>query len=322
MTDTGRNPPAKPVERIREEALDWVIRLRGGGAADWEAFAAWMESDTRAPAVYWSLADADAGVAEALSAPRPAVALPPPVRSAPGRRHWLTGGIVALAASILLILVLRPESAGYRVVTAPGETREVALETGSDLLLNGGTEVLLDRRRPREVRLVRGEARFTVAHDASRPFRVQVGDAELVDLGTRFAVTHDRGRLTVAVAEGRVRYSAGNLRRDLSPGDILEVDAKGRAIAGRVDPGDVAAWAEGRLVYNRADAARVAADLSRTTGLEIAVAPGVADKPFSGGLRLGARDAGTVRRAASLMGLTVRRQGTGWILEEPAPGSR
>lgn len=322
MTDTRQDMPSRSLDRVREEALDWVIRLRGGSAADWEDFAVWMEGDARASAVYWSLADADARVAEALSAPRPAIPLPPPVRHAPGRRRWLAGGLAALAASILLLLFLRPESASYRVVTEPGETRAVALEAGSDLLLNGGTEVLLDQSRPREVRLVRGEARFIVAHDATRPFRVQVGNAELLDLGTRFAVTHEGGRLSIAVAEGSVRYSAGNVRHDLAAGDRLDVDVGGRVIGGRIDPADVAAWADGRLVYDRADAARVAADLTRATGIEITVAPRVAGKPFSGGLRLGARDADTVRRAASLMGLSARAVGKGWILEEPAPGSR
>ena len=250
MTDTRQDMPSRSLDRVREEALDWVIRLRGGSAADWEDFAVWMEGDARASAVYWSLADADARVAEALSAPRPAIPLPPPVRHAPGRRRWLAGGLAALAASILLLLFLRPESASYRVVTEPGETRAVALEAGSDLLLNGGTEVLLDQSRPREVRLVRGEARFIVAHDATRPFRVQVGNAELLDLGTRFAVTHEGGRLSIAVAEGSVRYSAGNVRHDLAAGDRLDVDVGGRVIGGRIDPADVAAWADGRLVYD------------------------------------------------------------------------
>ena len=29
--------------RIRDEAIDWRIRLAGGGAADWESFVEWLE---------------------------------------------------------------------------------------------------------------------------------------------------------------------------------------------------------------------------------------------------------------------------------------
>jgi transmembrane sensor len=93
-------------------------------------------------------------------------------------------------------------------------------------------------------------------------------------------------------------------------------------VQGRVDPADVAAWANGRLSYTAVDVSAVAADLSRLTGQDIAVDPAVSKRLFSGGFALGNRDANTLRRAAALMGLTVRATDDGWILEAPASGSK
>ena len=33
-------------DRIDAEAIGWVIRLRDGSAADWEAFTVWLEADS------------------------------------------------------------------------------------------------------------------------------------------------------------------------------------------------------------------------------------------------------------------------------------
>ena len=57
---------------------------------------------------------------------------------------------------------------------------------------------------PRRVSLVRGEALFTVTHDASRPFEIEMGPGRVVDLGTRFDVEKLPGAVRVAVFEGRV----------------------------------------------------------------------------------------------------------------------
>ncbi len=313
--------PRKTSATLRDEALDWVIRLREAKAADWQAFEQWMAADTRAADIYWELAAADVDVAEALTRPRPET----PVRSlqvrAPNRK-WIVGSMLALAASILLLLFVQRADGRYAVETPPGATHSIAMDDGSAVLLGGGSKLILDHGDPRSVRLDGGDARFTVAHDAAKPFRVHVGEAVLVDLGTVFSVTWRNGALRVEVAEGAVRYSRNGLTHDLGAGDTLRIGVDGRIVSGRVDPVDVAAWAEGRLVYSGTEMAAVAADLSRATGIDVAVDPAVAAHLFSGGFALGNRDAETVRRAASLMGLRARPNGNRWILEAPASGAR
>jgi len=318
MSDiTSRKAP----ETLREEALRWVIRLREADAADWQAFEQWMAHDARAADIYWDMAVADADVEDALARPRPAASVPPPAERA-STRKWFVGGALALAASILLILFVPPADSSYPIETLSAEPRRIAMDDGSNILLDGRSKLMLDRKVPRRVRLEEGAARFTVSHDAARPFRVDVGEAELVDLGTVFSVTRQNGMVRVEVAEGAVRYIGGGARRDLNAGDTLRIGADGRLVQGRVDPADVAAWANGRLSYTAVDVSAVAADLSRLTGQDIAVDPAVSKRLFSGGFALGNRDANTLRRAAALMGLTVRATDDGWILEAPASGSK
>lgn len=318
MSDTASR---KSPETLREEALGWILRLRDGEAADWVAFEQWMAADSRAPATYWALADADADVVEALSQPRPEPLAPTLSTRAP-RRKWIAGGAMALAASIMLLFFLMRPAGTYTVATVGGAPKNIALDDGSAIFLNGGTKLILDHADPRTVRLIDGDARFTVAHDEARPFRVHAGKAVLTDLGTIFAVTRHRGRLRIDVAEGAVRYREGDLTRDLRAGDRLEIGVDGKPVPGRVDPADVAAWTGGRLVYAGARVETVAADLVRATGIDVEAAPATAGLQFSGGFSLGNRDAETIRRAASLMGLRARAAGDRLILEAPAPDSK
>ncbi len=56
---------------------------------------------------------------------------------------------------------------------------------------------------------MRGEALFTVVHEANRPFEVVAGGERIRDLGTRFNVYAEPGRVVVAVLEGQVDVTTG-----------------------------------------------------------------------------------------------------------------
>jgi len=69
-----------------------------------------------------------------------------------------------------------------------------------------------------------GAARFSVPHDAGRPFVVTAGDVTIEDLGTTFTVRFTASdRLNVAVEEGRVRVRGGDTDTEVSAGATLEV---------------------------------------------------------------------------------------------------
>jgi transmembrane sensor len=82
----------------------------------------------------------------------------------------------------------------------------------------------LPERGGRGFALRAGGARFSVPHDAGRPFVVTAGDVTVEDLGTTFTVRFlAADRLKVAVEEGRVRVRGGETDTEVSAGATLEV---------------------------------------------------------------------------------------------------
>lgn len=98
--------------------------------------------------------------------------------------------------------------------TTIGEQRVVELQDGSRIHLNTNTRIRVQFSDSlRIVELLSGEAMFTVAHDAQRPFLVMTGDAAVRAVGTVFNVHRDRDLTTVSVFEGRVRILEGTSRK-------------------------------------------------------------------------------------------------------------
>jgi transmembrane sensor len=96
---------------------------------------------------------------------------------------------------------------GTRYTTEVGELKKLVLEDGSVITMNTQTEVRVKYTRDRrDIRLVRGEAMFTVAHDATRPFAVRVREWTAVAVGTAFAIRRlDETTTDVTVTEGVVQ---------------------------------------------------------------------------------------------------------------------
>ncbi len=60
----------------------------------------------------------------------------------------------------------------------------------------------------RRVRLLRGEAHFTVVHNAARPFFVTAGNVTVRDVGTAYDVCHSPHSVEVLVTEGSVQINS------------------------------------------------------------------------------------------------------------------
>ena len=299
---------------IDDQALDWVIRLRAVAFDDWETFAAWLAVDPAHAAAYHAMAAADADMAELLaSVPRPVIATP--VRQPVRTRRWFGGAVAASVAVIAGFAVLQQRSDPYLVETAAGVLRSIALADGSRIDVNGGSRLTLDRKHPREAALERGEVAFTVVHDASRPFRVSVGDATLVDIGTVFNVVRAGGATTVGVAEGAVVYNPGREAVQLVAGDVLHArDGDGRIVVGKIAATQVASWRTGRLVYDGASLAQVAADLSRNLGVSVVADRDVAGRQFRGVISLGKDRSRVMAGLGPLLGVHVIQDHGAWRL--------
>jgi len=304
--------------RLRDEAVAWAMRTGDPAFEDWDAFTAWLEQSPAHAAAYDQVAGAALDAAEALAAtPQPGNDNSPvadPALASPPRRRFLAGAMAAALAGVAILSVFQMRGGSYVVETAPGETRVLALEGGVEIALAGGTRLLLERDDPRSASLEHGQALFTVEHDPAAPYRLQVGDDRLVDLGTVFDVRHDAGSVSVEVSEGEVLFNPDRQRVTVRPGQRLtSVAGSDEYVVEAVPLAEVGEWLEGRLTFRDATLGQVAADLSAATGRNFTVSPGAAGQTVSGSLLLDGVEADP-RGIGPLLGVPVRYRAGAWEL--------
>ena len=313
MTD----PPDIP-EDVDAQAIAWVIRVGDPDFDEWKAFEAWLAESPAHATAYHAVATGEAEMVEALAAdgPRPSVA--PVPRPAWRRASWAGG---ALAASLVLMIGVAswqssPESRVFE--TGPGRHSAIALADGSRITLNGNTRLTMRGDDERAIQLDRGEALFSVHHDAVRPFSVTVAGATITDVGTIFNVVRETRATRVSVAEGAVIWNPTSEAVHVGPGQYLRAqDGSATLELARVEIGGVGGWTRGRLSYDGAPLETVAADVSRALGVAVTVAPGAARRPVRGVLRLDGGADSVVPRLGTLLGVRVKHEGGAWRLSPP-----
>ena len=307
-------------DAIEQRALAWHLRLRDADADEWQDFAVWLAQDPAHNDAYEAVALRDAqfdGVLAQASFPEPAAPAQSDAQDGqaapPNRLRWLPLAASVAFAMFLSVRFLVPGADVYAIETQPGETRTIALADGGAIVVNGGSHIVLDRKDERIAELVRGEAHFTVMHDAADPFVVTIGESRLVDVGTVFNVARRGEDLRVAVAEGAVRYE-GLESVELAAGQAMHRMAGGRIEVTRQRVDAIGGWVDGMLVYDRAPLADIAADLTRTTGIAIDLAPGLEQRRFSGVIQTRGDPASLRDRVAAVLGLTVDANEAGWTV--------
>lgn len=130
-------------------------------------------------------------------------------------------GIIGLAASLLLLIVLKfalpknkaellPEKENT-VSTNCGSKSKITLPDGSSVWLNADSKISYPKSfgaDTREVFLM-GEAYFDVAHDAGHPFIIHSGDIDVRVLGTAFNVRNYKNEKSIEVSliRGKIELS-------------------------------------------------------------------------------------------------------------------
>ena len=190
------------------EAAHWFARMRTPGAeADRAEFAAWHSDPENAEA--YATAKEDwliiGGVAEEHLAAHRQV---PSKATPPSRAHWALAAALVLAISLAFAWVLLGNG-GTDPIVAVNATGEVVLEDGTQVALMDGARVEAKfAPGERRVLLVGGRARYTVAHDSARPFRVEAAGSETTALGTIFEVDLTGRRPVVHLVQGSVEVRA------------------------------------------------------------------------------------------------------------------
>jgi transmembrane sensor len=166
---------------------------------------------------------------------------------------------LSAAAGILLCItaaIIWQASRLPTYATARGEQRSVVLADGSIVQLNTLSKltVRFDKQH-REVELLRGEAFFRVAPNATRPFEVLTPFARMRALGTEFNVYNHAGGTRVAVLEGKVRVVAGRKSVDLSPEQAADVAPHGSVelvapVQARPVAQTATAWIQRRIILD------------------------------------------------------------------------
>lgn len=303
-----------------DQALAWHLRLRDADHEDWQKFTDWLASDPVNNAAYEEVVARDEAAEQVidysiLAVPHHPIAANDTDSGFTGTRPlWQWG---ALAASIALFALFALQFVGgsspYSVITQPGETQVIALADGGEITVNGASEIVLDPDAPRFAELRSGEAYFTINHDESNPFVVEVGDNRLVDIGTEFNVVLDKGELRVAVAEGAVRYE-GREKVDLTAGQALRRSPSGEIAVTSRDTAVVGGWRDGSLLYDGVPLAQVAADLERATGVSVTLGQGLEARQFSGLIQTTGSREDMRQRLEQVLGLTVEESNSGWTL--------
>jgi transmembrane sensor len=296
-----------------EAAAAWRLILTEAGQETLPAFEVWVAASSahgdawRRVKCAWAAMEGVAAATEIAQARRRALMRAP--RRSSGRR------LLAAAAAFVLAVSTSFSGVGFLwsgdVVSTPqGERRTSRLDDGSWVTLDAGTviRVRLYAHR-RDVELVRGQARFDVAPDPERPFRVRAGGQNITALGTIFTVDRGSDSVEVTLLEGRVAVAAGRSIAQggerivtlLAPGQRLEAVLDHPAAPSRVRPVTLAqatAWESGRLVFDSEPLVHVAERVSRYSPYQIvATDPAVAGLRVSGVFNAG--DADTFIEAVS-----------------------
>ncbi len=312
---------------IVDSAIDWHLRQREMGDADWRAFVEWLEADPAharafdAVALDLALLSDRADLFPAAAAPSPRL----PVVPAPARRvrRWAAGGIAVAAAASLAFVVAPTLTAGlsgvggdpYTVQTKPGQRRDIALADGTRIELNGATRLRLDHADPRVATLETGEATFHVRHDPRDPFTVRSGGLVVQDMGTVFNVERDGARLDVQVAEGSVLFQPKREAVTLRAGAAITArEDRGSVTVGRIDVAKIGAWRSGSLVFTGEPFGRLAASLLRLEGVRLSIDPALSRRPFTGMVRLAGTAERDIPHIAALVGAESRKDGERWII--------
>lgn len=311
------NDTPKRPGNLRDEAAEWFAIMRGPEAdARREEFEAWLARGALHRSAYNKIAETfSIGKGLKEDAPDDADPLAPsPTRQKPGRLKTaglalsIVGAVAALYLSFVSPGTLKHDGSeiakssgtigekSNQLQSKLGEIREVQLSDGSRVTLDTDSLVLTKfDRAQRDVRLVRGRARFDVEKD-KRPFVVAAGNGTVTALGTSFDVALARDeRVTVQLFEGsvdvRIRSdrSLAEMPVRLAPGQQLIFRAEKAAFPVQVTSSPITdrRWPEGVRDYDGVRLGDVVGEANRyATGPILVAAADVSDRKVSGTYRI------------------------------------
>ncbi|MEJ1965516.1 MAG: FecR domain-containing protein [Gammaproteobacteria bacterium] len=305
-------------ERL-EQAVEWFLRVRSENASleDLPELRRWIESDPDNALAYQQVSSAWTTVGEHASAPGIVMGRRDALEdSHRAGRHgsvsplkagrWVAAACVALVAlGTGAWWVFSPHWTEYS--TPLGQQRTVTLADESVIVLDAHSRVRVRyTEKERAIALEEGQARFSVAKDPLRPFRVRARDQTVVALGTQFDVELISKTVLVTLIEGHVAVggvtsqpprtagsantsgqaaarASGQQVIELTAGEGLRVHEDGRAVLlPNVDLTRATAWQKGRVSFDNEPLSAAVERINRYARQQVEVDPSVAAVGISG----------------------------------------
>jgi transmembrane sensor len=304
---TDRAEADRKAQRIAE-AVAWHTHLHESDLITTPQFEAWLADAENAFAwtqtmAVWDFVGSQGKETEAVEARVTALAS---VKRAISQRRirWGRGqpALGIAAAGLIVALTLEGYSWFQRPMdfsTDIGERRIVRLQDGSRIALDSESEVTVRYSRgARELHLIKGQARFDVAHDVNRPFSVVARGQKVVATGTAFNIDLTRPKVAVTLIEGHVvvfdekgEADAAPIvgrvhelhRTELRAGQELVAADSQMPVIKTVDVQQVTAWTIGQVIFSNETLSSVVASVNRYSVTPITIGdPSIANERVSG----------------------------------------
>lgn len=227
----------------------WFFRQDGGSLTptDEAGFRAWLAASKENRAAYAEISGTWQELAN-ISEP----ACPP--------RHIWRRATMPVAAAFACFCILSAGNWYFDLstrisadsYTAAGELKTLSLPDGSKAEMNGDTAIALSYSpNERRVRLIKGEAVFTVSPDAQRPFVVEARGGEAKALGTVYGVRENADRVAVTVIESHVVIAAAANSPTVRLGADQRVHYRDGHLGAieSVDASSETAWRRRKLIF-------------------------------------------------------------------------
>ncbi len=215
-------------------------------------------------------------------------------RPRPGllRPMWVGAMLTAAAAAIAVMLWNGHTTppAATEFATAAAQRQSIALADGSRIELNAHTQLTATlSATERRIHLARGQAFFSVAKDAARPFFVETPAGTVRVTGTQFDVrADDITPFQVTVLEGSVQVQPGH-PATTAPLALTANEQYAANTVRALSPKELdafLAWRDGRIVFDRAPLRDVLAAFARHHDRVITASPGAAAERLTGSFNL------------------------------------
>lgn len=307
---------------IERQAREWLVRMDGDEPlteAEIQTLREWMSrsvlhrEELKQICKFWSQANVLTELAVCLESATE--------KRNDRSRRWATA--VALAASTVLATVVlvwwnlqrvdRMANGSYQ--TFIGQQKSIGLSDGSSIEMNTDSQVEVTYSSgSRTLRLLKGEALFSVVPDPKRPFEVYAADRVVRAIGTAFDVEVNGSKVDVTVTRGVVDVAGLSYQDTVAQSKPLE-DVPPRSSIGRLKAGEMThvargsnqievqqlaepelrrkmAWQEGFLAFSGEPLSEVIEQVNRYSPVTLELGdPKLASIAIGGRFRIGDLDA-------------------------------